>query len=66
LERQAGNERVKRLHLLTTTATRFFEQLGYVAADRSSAPPEVSQSEAFAGLCPASARYLVKDVRKSW
>jgi amino-acid N-acetyltransferase len=66
LERLAGNNGAKRLHLLTTTAAPFFERLGYVAVDRSTAPAEISGSAEFAGLCPASAHYLVKDVRRSW
>jgi arsenate reductase len=66
LEHLAGNDGAKRLHLLTTTAAPFFERLGYVAADRSTAPPEISRSAEFVGLCPASAHYLIKDVRKSW
>lgn len=66
LERLAGHDGAKRLHLLTTTAAPFFERLGYVAADRSTAPPDIGGSAEFTGLCPASAHYLVKDVRKSW
>jgi arsenate reductase len=66
LERLAGYDGAKRLHVLTTTAAPFFERLGYAAADRSTAPPEISGSAEFAGLCPASADYLIKDVRESW
>jgi arsenate reductase (glutaredoxin) len=66
LERLAGEDGAKRLHLLTTTAAPFFERLGYGAADRSTAPVEISASAEFAGLCPATAHYMTKDVRRTW
>jgi arsenate reductase len=66
LERLAGVDGAKRLHLLTTTAAPFFELLGYVAADRSAAPAEIGASAEFTGLCPAAAQYMTKDVRRSW
>jgi arsenate reductase len=66
LERLAGENGAKRLHLLTTTAAPFFERLGYVAADRSAAPAEIGASAEFSGLCPSTACYMTKDVRRSW
>ena len=66
LERLAGEDGAKRLHLLTTTAAPFFERLGYVAADRSAAPFEISASAEFVGLCPATAHYMTKDARRTW
>ena len=66
LERLAGEDGAQRLHLLTTTAAPFFERLGYVAADRSTAPVEISASAEFVGLCPATASYMTKGVRRSW
>jgi arsenate reductase len=66
LERLAGEDGAKRLHLLTTTAAPFFERLGYIAADRAAAPFEISASAEFAGLCPATAHYMTKDVRRTW
>lgn len=44
--------------LLTTTARRFFEDLGFALADRAQAPAALQQSAEFQGLCPASADYL--------
>jgi amino-acid N-acetyltransferase len=52
----------ERLHLLTTTAERFFTGRGFVAADRESAPPAIRRTREFADLCPASAAYLTKDL----
>jgi arsenate reductase len=66
LERLAGDDGAKRLHLLTTTASPFFERLGYVAANRATAPAEISASAEFAGLCPAAANYMTKAVRRGW
>ena len=52
----------ERLHLLTTTAERFFIRRGFVAADRASAPPAIRRTREFADVCPASAAYLTKDL----
>jgi len=60
LERQAHTLRVRRLHLLTTTAAPFFRTLGYADADRGAAPPPIAGSREFTALCPASAAYLSK------
>jgi amino-acid N-acetyltransferase len=59
LEQQAAGAR---LHLLTTTAADFFQRLGYVAAERATAPPAIAGSREFAALCPVTARYMVKDL----
>lgn len=51
---------VERLHLLTNGTAPFFRRLGYVDADRTSAPPAIAGSAQFRSLCPASASYMVK------
>lgn len=51
---------VARFHLLTTTASGFFEQQGYALNQRGSAPSLISQTEQFRGLCPGSACYMCK------
>lgn len=61
-ETTAGDLGAARLHLLTTTAERFFTGRGFIAADRESAPPAIRQTREFADLCPASAVYLTKDL----
>jgi arsenate reductase len=66
LERLAGNQATQRLHLLTTDAAEFFARLGYVAAERALAPEAVRRSAEFVELCPGTARYLIKHVRRSW
>ena len=60
IEAKAAEQGIARLHLLTTTASGFFEQQGYAASQRGSAPPLISQTEQFMGLCPGSACYMCK------
>lgn len=55
LVRQARREGAERLWLLTSSADRFFADLGWTIADRASAPEAVRATSQFAGLCPASA-----------
>jgi N-acetylglutamate synthase-like GNAT family acetyltransferase len=52
-----------RLHLLTNTATDFFRALGFAEAARAEAPDNIASTQQFSSLCPASAAYLVKDLR---
>jgi len=49
-----------RMHLLTTSAAAFFAKHGYAPADRADAPATIANSREFAGICPASAAYLIK------
>lgn len=51
---------IKRVWLLTETATGFFEKLGFVSADRSLAPPAIATTEEFVAVCPASAIFMVR------
>ena len=61
-ETAGGDLGAARLHLLTTTAERFFTRHGFVVADRGSAPPAIRRTREFADVCPASAAYLIKDL----
>jgi amino-acid N-acetyltransferase len=60
IEAIAAEQGIARFHLLTTTASGFFEQQGYAVNQRASAPPLISQTEQFRGLCPGSACYMCK------
>ncbi|WP_319244605.1 arsenic resistance N-acetyltransferase ArsN2 [uncultured Propionivibrio sp.] len=51
---------IERLYLLTTTARDYLLRLGYADVARESAPDGVRTHPQFRGLCPASARCLVK------
>ena len=59
-ERQAKLAGVRRLYLLTTTAETFFARRGYARADRAAAPAAIRTTHEFAGMCPASAAFMVK------
>lgn len=59
-ERHARSQGVSELYLLTTTAERFFERLGYQRAARESAPPPIRETQEFSGLCPSSSAFMVK------
>lgn len=64
----ACEERAKRLHgiselyLLTTTAADYFLRRAYRDVPRESVPGAVAAHPQFAGLCPASARCLAKNL----
>ena len=61
-ERHARSQGVNELYLLTTTAQRFFERLGYRASARATAPAAISATQEFASMCPASAAFMVKEL----
>ncbi|HEY8942914.1 MAG TPA: arsenic resistance N-acetyltransferase ArsN2, partial [Polyangiaceae bacterium] len=46
---------LERVFLLTTTAPRYFEALGFVPASREEAPDAMRASPEFSGVCPSSA-----------
>jgi arsenate reductase (thioredoxin) len=55
VEAQARSQNVAEVFLLTTSADRFFAQLGYERLNRDAAPDSVRSHEQFRALCPASA-----------
>lgn len=59
-ERHARSRGVRRLYLLTTTAARFFERLGYAQTDREGVPQAIAGTAQFAGLCPDAAICMVR------
>ncbi len=63
-ERYAARCGVKRLYLLTTTAERFFQALGYAKVDRDSVPDPIRGTTEFTSLCSASAVVMAKDLRE--
>jgi N-acetylglutamate synthase-like GNAT family acetyltransferase len=60
LERDAQNNAVVELVLLTQTATAFFERRGFVIVDRANVADEIKHSAEFRSLCPASADCMTK------
>jgi amino-acid N-acetyltransferase len=65
IEQMALEAGASRLHLLTTTAAPFFRSAGYEDVDRGRAPRDIRASKEFGSLCPASASYMAKDLRKA-
>jgi amino-acid N-acetyltransferase len=61
-EQYAASKGVRSIYLLTTTAEAFFKRLGYERIERSRAPPSIELTREFAGLCPASAAFMVKSI----
>lgn len=59
-EAKAKAAGIARLYLLTTTARDYLQRLGYADIDRASAPEAVRTHPQFRGLCPASAKCMVK------
>ncbi len=51
---------IKALYLLTTTATEYFAQHGYIKIPRSEAPKAIAATAQFADLCPSSAVFMCK------
>jgi len=64
LERLARGTNVTQLVLLTQSAQRFFEQLGYRAIERHNVPQAVQASEEFRSLCPTSAACMSKTLAR--
>jgi amino-acid N-acetyltransferase len=62
-EAQARAQKVVEIYLLTTTADRFFSQLGYHRLNRETAPDSVRAHEQFGRLCPASAVLMGKRIQ---
>ncbi len=56
----AGTHGVQTLYLLTTTAAPLFSKLGYVQAERQSAPEAIRSTPQFCGLCPSSSAFMCK------
>jgi amino-acid N-acetyltransferase len=46
---------IREVYLLTETAERFFERLGFERIDRGEIPPALAASAELRGACPASA-----------
>ncbi len=59
-ERYARSRGVKALYLLTTTAERFFDRLGYNRIEREAVPDSIKATPEYAGICPASSAVMCK------
>lgn len=61
-ERYAQSQGAKDIYLLTTTAERFFEGLGYVRVERNIVPLAIRRTQEFATLCPSSSIVMTKQL----
>jgi amino-acid N-acetyltransferase len=61
-ETWAVQKDIQRLYLLTISAADFFAKLGYTILTRAEAPKAIAATTQFAGLCPASSTFMVKDL----
>lgn len=64
-EDHARSQGVHTVYLLTTTAEGFFVRHGYAKSDRDAAPPAIKATREFAGICPASATFMSKQLESS-
>ena len=64
LEGRATQRGLHTLYLLTTTAERFFANLGYAAVDRADVHPAVAHTRQLRELCPDSARVMRKHLAR--
>lgn len=62
IEKAAGQSGIQALYLLTTTASGFFQSLGYSPIHRDDFAAPLKQTAQFAGLCPASAICMKKEL----
>jgi N-acetylglutamate synthase-like GNAT family acetyltransferase len=51
---------VKRAWLFTAAAAPFFARIGFVSADRQSAPAAISATPQFQGICPSGATFMCR------
>ena len=63
VESIAQQRSIKTLFLLTTTATEFFQKLGYQVIQRDRAPASIANTEEFKNICPVSAVCLFKNLQ---
>jgi amino-acid N-acetyltransferase len=53
---------VRSLYLLTTTAESFFARHGYRRTARDAAPAAIRNTREFAGICPASSAFMMREL----
>lgn len=49
---------ISNLHLLTTTAEKYFEAKGFIATFRDKAPSAIKNSAEFSSICPSTSTYM--------
>lgn len=64
LLQQAETAGAERAYLLTISAQSFFEAHGFVVVTRGEVPPDILATRQAAGLCPASAVIMMKELTR--
>jgi amino-acid N-acetyltransferase len=55
---EAKKRAVSTVFLITTTADRYFQRLGFSLVDRSTVPDAIMKTSQFSSLCPSSATVM--------
>ena len=53
------------LHLLTTSAEKYFSQKGFIVVKREKAPNSIRKTTEFSSLCPSSSTYMLLDLERT-
>ncbi|MBO0949862.1 arsenic resistance N-acetyltransferase ArsN2 [Fibrella forsythiae] len=61
-EKLASDKGIMNLYLITTTADRYFDRLGFERVDRNNVPEAIATTRQFSELCPASSVVMSKSV----
>ena len=61
-EHYARDRGVRQLYLLTSTAEAFFAKHGYLRVARDAAPPAIRATREFAGICPTSSAFMIRQL----
>ena len=64
IEKFCQQEGVKEIYLLTETADKYFERLGYSLQGREDAPASIKGTTQFSGLCPSSSKFMIKRINE--
>ncbi len=56
----ASENKIKEVYLLTTTADKYFEKIGFELINREQVPLKIKESEQFIETCPSTALVLKK------
>ena len=57
---KSKKEGIEKLHLLTTTADKYFAKKGFTVSDRKNAPEAIAGSKEFSEICPSNSIYMTK------
>jgi len=50
---------IENVHMLTTTAEKYFSSKGFSKANRNEAPSEIKNTSEFSFVCPSASAYMI-------